>query len=96
MKNRAASKGSQAGRQRIGVGATLAIDIASTLMRILVYLLLFLILASLLSGLIHLVRDRGQGDRAVQALTWRIALSVVLFLVLMAGYYLGLFPPNAS
>jgi len=63
-------------------------------MRIFVSLLIVLILFSLLSGLVYLIRNRGQGDRTVQALTWRIALSIVLFLVLMAGYYLGLFPPN--
>jgi hypothetical protein len=64
-------------------------------MRILIDLLLVLILISLLSGLVHLVRDRGQGERTVKALTWRIALSVMLFLALMAGYYLGCIPPNA-
>jgi len=63
-------------------------------MRILVYLLVALILLSLLSGLITLIHDRGRGDRTVKALTWRIGLSLALFLVLMAGYYLGLFPPN--
>jgi O-antigen/teichoic acid export membrane protein len=59
-------------------------------MRILVALLLALILFSLLSGLVYLVRDRGRGERTVQALTWRIALSITLFLALMAAYYLGL------
>jgi len=63
-------------------------------MRILVYLLVALILISLASGLVYLIRDRGQGERTVKALTWRIALSLALFLVLMAGYYLGLFQPN--
>jgi len=63
-------------------------------MRIFVSLLIVLILLSLLSGLVYLIRNHGQGDRTVQALTWRIALSIVLFLVLMAGHYLGLFPPN--
>ena len=62
-------------------------------MRILVTLLLVLILFSLLSGLVYLIRDRGHGERTVKALTWRIGLSLALFLVLMAGYYLGLFQP---
>jgi len=62
-------------------------------MRIFVALLLVLILFSLLSGLIYLIRDRGRGERAVKALTWRIGLSIALFLALMAGHYLGLLQP---
>jgi hypothetical protein len=65
-------------------------------MRILVSLLLALILLSLLSGLVYLVRDRGRGERAVKALTWRIGLSIVLFLALMAAYYLGLIQPTGA
>lgn len=61
-------------------------------MRYLVYLALFLILASLASALVFLVRDRGAGNRTVRALTWRIGLSIGLFLVLMAAYFLGLIP----
>jgi hypothetical protein len=63
-------------------------------MRILVYLILALILLSLASALVYLVRDRGVGDRTAQALTWRIGLSIGLFLILMAGHYLGLFAPT--
>ena len=63
-------------------------------MRILVTLLLLLILFSLLSGLVYLVRDRGRSERAVKALTWRIGLSVLLFVVLMAAYFLGLIQPS--
>ncbi len=62
-------------------------------MRIFVALLLVLILFNLLSGLVYLVRDRGHGERAVKALTWRIGLSTALFLLLMAGHYLGLSRP---
>lgn len=62
-------------------------------MRIMLYLILALILLSLASALVYLVRDRGVGDRAAKALTWRIGLSIGLFLILMAGHYLGLFPP---
>jgi spore maturation protein SpmA len=61
-------------------------------MHLLIYLFLALILASLLSGLVFLVRDRGQGQRMVKALTWRIALSLFLFLMLMVAYWLGWLP----
>ena len=33
--------------------------------------------------------DKGRGERTVRALTVRISLSVVLFLLLMLGYYFG-------
>jgi hypothetical protein len=63
-------------------------------MHLLIDLLLVMILVSLASGLVFLVRDRGQGTRAVKALTWRIGLSLVLFLALMAAYWLGLVPAH--
>ena len=59
-------------------------------MRIIVVLLLIAILASLGSALFFVYRDRGQGKtRAVQALTLRVGLSFVLFLLLMVAYRLG-------
>jgi len=47
------------------------------------------IFASLFSGLFFLYRDKGGSARTVKALTIRVGLSLVLFLVLMAGYYFG-------
>lgn len=62
-------------------------------MRIVVLLFLILIVGSLLSALMFLVKDRGQGKtRTVKALAVRVGLSVTLFLMLMAGYYFGLLP----
>lgn len=65
-------------------------------MHLLIYILIGLILFSLFGALVFLVRDRGRGDRAVRALTWRIGLSIALFLVLMAAYWSGLIPPGYS
>ncbi|MBP9916351.1 MAG: twin transmembrane helix small protein [Thiobacillaceae bacterium] len=65
-------------------------------MRILIYLVLVLILLSLGSALVYLVRDRGEGERAIRALTWRIGLSLGLFILLMAGHYLGVIAPAVS
>ena len=59
-------------------------------MKIVVILFLVFILGSLFSALYFLVRDKGQGERTVKALTVRITLSVVLFVLLMLGYYSGL------
>ena len=59
-------------------------------MRILVILFLIFIVGSLLSALYFLVVDRGRSDRMAKALTVRVVLSVVLFALLMLGYYLGM------
>jgi hypothetical protein len=58
-------------------------------MKIAVILFLVFIVGSLFSALYYLVRDKGQGERTVKALTVRITLSVVLFALLMLGYYFG-------
>ena len=58
-------------------------------MRIVVILFITVILASLGSALYYMVRDRGTTSRTVKALTVRIALSIVLFLLLMLGFYTG-------
>lgn len=59
-------------------------------MRIIVLLMLVAIVASLGSALVFVYRDRGQGKtRAVKALTLRVGLSFVLFLLLMLAYRLG-------
>ncbi len=60
--------------------------------KIVVILFLVFIVASLGSALYFLVKDRGQSDRVVKALTVRVVLSVVLFALLMLGFYLGLIP----
>ena len=57
--------------------------------RIVIIVLLLGVLSSLFSGLFFLYRDRGEGERAVKALTLRIALSIALFVLLILGYRLG-------
>jgi hypothetical protein len=62
------------------------------MMKLFAFAFIFLILASLGSALYYLLKDRGQSDRTVKALTVRIALSLILFLTLMASYYFGWIP----
>jgi hypothetical protein len=57
--------------------------------RILVILFLVFIVGSLFSALYFLIKDRGGSERMAKALTVRVVLSVVLFALLMLGYYLG-------
>lgn len=62
--------------------------------KIIVVLFLLAILASLGTALIHMIRDKGQSDRAVKALTVRIALSVSLFILLFVGFATGVISPH--
>ena len=59
-------------------------------MKYVVILLMLVIAGSLLSAGFYLVRDRGQSDRVLRALTVRIVLSVCVFVLLMLGHYFGL------
>lgn len=52
------------------------------------------IMLSLGSAMFYLVRDKGDSDRTLKALTWRIGLSVALFASLFIAYWLGLIQPH--
>jgi hypothetical protein len=58
-------------------------------MKWVVILFLVFIAASLASAGYFLIKDKGQGTRTVKALTVRVVLSVVLFALLMLGFYFG-------
>ncbi len=59
-----------------------------------IILMLIAIVGSLFSGLLYMFKDQGNSDRMVKALTLRIGLSITLFLLLLAGFYFGLIPPQ--
>ena len=63
-------------------------------MRVIIFLFIAVILFSLGSALYYLIKDKGQSDRTVKALTVRITFSIVLFLILMLGFYFGLISPQ--
>ncbi|MEO6921415.1 MAG: twin transmembrane helix small protein [Collimonas sp.] len=63
-------------------------------MKIVVAIAFILILGSLASALIFLMRDKGKSNRTVQALTWRVGLSVALFLMILILYKLGYIQPT--
>lgn len=63
-------------------------------LKILIISVLLLIVGSLFSALVFLYKDKGQGERTVRSLTWRIGLSLSLFVLLMAGYYFGIITPH--
>jgi membrane protease YdiL (CAAX protease family) len=66
------------------------------LIKIFIVLFLLTILYSLASSFFFLVHDKGQGDRTVRRLTWRIGLSLVLFVLLWVAYALDWIEPNSG
>lgn len=59
-------------------------------LRIIIILMLLLIAGSLFTALLHLMKGGKQDSRVVKALTWRISLSIGLFVLLMLGFRLGI------
>jgi cytochrome bd-type quinol oxidase subunit 2 len=65
------------------------------MIKLLIVLVLAGIVASLGSGLFHLVKDDGRSKSMVNALTVRVALSVLLFVLLFVAWRTGLIEPHA-
>jgi cytochrome bd-type quinol oxidase subunit 2 len=61
--------------------------------RTLVAVVMIGIVFSLGSALFHLMTDKGDSKKMVRALTVRVALSVALFLLLMAAWAAGIIQP---
>lgn len=64
------------------------------LFKVFIVILLIVVLFSLGSALFHLVHEKGKSDKVVKSLTWRIALSVLIFLLLLLGQATGLITPH--
>jgi hypothetical protein len=63
--------------------------------KFIVVLFLLFIFYSLGSALYFIVRDKANSTRAIKALTWRIVLSIVLFIFLIIAFSLGWIEPHA-
>ena len=63
--------------------------------KVFIILVMLTILASLGSGLFFLVKDQGKSKRTIKALSWRIGLSLSLFLFLFAAFALGIIQPHS-
>lgn len=63
-------------------------------MDLIVLVLFFGVLASLFVALWFLLRSRGSSKGLANALTVRIGLSVLLFVLLMVAWYAGLIEPH--
>ena len=66
------------------------------LIHILVFLILAAIVSSLGLGLYHLSSGKGDSGKMLRALTIRIVLSIVLFVLLMVAWRVGLISPHQA
>lgn len=64
------------------------------MLRIVVILFLVFIVGSLLSAGYFLVKDQGNSDRTLKALTVRVILSVCVFALVMVANYFGWLGPR--
>ena len=62
--------------------------------KIIVVVLLLLIVLSLAAGMFTLVQDRGNSNRTVKFLTFRIALSILVFVFIAFAFYMGWIQPH--
>ncbi len=65
-----------------------------SLKTLLIVAFLIVIVWNLGAGLYYLLTDRGQTKRTVNALTWRIGLSVALILLVILGIWSGWIRPH--
>ena len=63
-------------------------------MKIIIVGLLLLVIISLFTALYTMVKDKGQTDRTLRALTMRVALSIGLIIFIYISYKAGFIQPN--
>ncbi len=64
------------------------------LVKAIILILLAAILFALGSALYFLIKGNGRDNSIVKALTWRIALSLLLFLLLLFAFTMGWITPH--
>ena len=65
-----------------------------SIIKILIVACLLGIVLSLASGLFYLVNDKGQSKKMAKALSIRVGLSVLLFVLLLVAWSQGLIQPH--
>lgn len=63
-------------------------------MKVFILTIMLVILLALGSSLVFLVKDGGKTKRTVEALTWRIGLSLFLFVLLFLAFSFGWISPH--
>ena len=62
--------------------------------KLIIIAFLVVILYNLGAGLYYMMVDKGEKDRMVRSLTWRIGLSVTLIVLVMLGIWTGVIKPH--
>jgi hypothetical protein len=65
-------------------------------MKIIILLFFIGIIASLGSALYYMMNNQDDPTKMIKALSWRVGLSLVLFLFLMLSFYMGWITPNKT
>lgn len=65
------------------------------IIHIVLIVLFLIVVATLFQALFFLARDKGETKRTVKALSWRIGLSVLLFVLILVLWAAGLLKPAA-
>ena len=66
------------------------------LVKAVIIIFLLTILYSLGSSFYFMVKDKGEGDRTLKRLMWRIGLSIFLLFLLYVMYLLGWIEPSGG
>jgi len=66
------------------------------LVKAVIIIFLLVILYTLGSSFLFMVKDKGEGDRMLKRLMWRIALSIFLLLILYVMFLLGWIQPSGG
>ena len=65
-----------------------------SIIKIIIVALLGLIVLSLGAGMFSLINDRGESNRTVKFLTFRIALSILVFVFIAISFFMGWIQPH--
>ena len=62
--------------------------------KIVIVVLLLFVIISLGQAMFFLIKDESKSDRMLKSLSWRIGLSVLIFILLLIGQAVGLIQPH--
>ncbi len=60
-----------------------------------IVILLILIIYNLMMGFVYILKDKSSSKRGLTSLKTRIILSLLLFILLIVGYYADMIQPNS-
>jgi len=60
-----------------------------------IVILLILIIYNLIMGFVYILKDKSSSKRGLTSLKTRIILSLLLFILLIVGYYTDMIQPNS-